>query len=64
MTSPQKTPLYQAHVNMGARMVDFHGWLMPIQYSSIMDEARAVQKNVGVFDINTSITQGNSITAR
>jgi aminomethyltransferase len=49
---PKKTPLYQEHVRLGAKMVPFAGWLMPIQYSSIVEEHQAVRNNVGIFDIS------------
>jgi aminomethyltransferase len=48
----KKTPLYDEHVKRGAKMVPFAGWLMPVQYTSIMDEHQAVRKNVGIFDIS------------
>jgi len=48
----KRTPLYDEHVRLGAKIVPFGGWLMPVQYSSIMDEHQAVRNNVGVFDIS------------
>jgi aminomethyltransferase len=48
----KKTPLYEEHVRLGARMIPFGDWIMPVQYSSIMDEHQAVRNNVGVFDIS------------
>ena len=50
--SERKTPLYDEHVRLGARMVPFAGWLMPVQYTSIVEEHLAVRNNVGVFDIS------------
>jgi aminomethyltransferase len=47
-----KTPLYDEHVRLGARMVPFAGWLMPVQYTSIVEEHQAVRTNVGMFDIS------------
>ena len=47
-----RTPLYQNHIRMGAHMVDFHGWDMPLYYSSIMNEHMLVRKNVGLFDVS------------
>jgi aminomethyltransferase len=47
-----KTPLYDEHVRLGARMVPFAGWLMPVQYTSIVEEHQAVRNNVGIFDIS------------
>ena len=46
------TPLYEEHVRLGGKMIPFGGWLMPVQYSSIMEEHQAVRKSVGVFDIS------------
>ncbi|MFX0028289.1 MAG: glycine cleavage system aminomethyltransferase GcvT [Candidatus Hermodarchaeota archaeon] len=48
----RKTPLYDAHRKLGARMVEFSGWLMPVQYDSIIKEHEAVRSNAGVFDIS------------
>lgn len=48
----RKTPLYEEHRALGARMVDFAGWLMPIQYSGIIEEHRAVREGVGIFDVS------------
>ena len=50
--APKKTPLYQEHVRLGARMVPFGGWLMPVQYTSIVEEHQAVRNNIGIFDIS------------
>jgi aminomethyltransferase len=46
------TPLKDAHIKLGAKMVPFGGWLMPVQYSGIVDEHRTVRSNVGMFDIS------------
>ena len=52
-TSPLKaTPLNAVHRSMGARMVDFGGWDMPVQYSGILEEHHAVRKAVGLFDVS------------
>jgi aminomethyltransferase len=48
----KKTPLYDEHMRLGAKMVPFGGWLMPVQYTSIVEEHQAVRNNVGVFDIS------------
>jgi len=48
----RKTPLNEAHRAAGARMVDFGGWDMPVQYSGIIDEHNAVRKAVGLFDVS------------
>src|SRR4030095_12420054 len=48
----KRTPLYAAHQKLGARLVEFGGWEMPVQYSSIIDEHLAVRKAAGLFDIS------------
>jgi aminomethyltransferase len=50
--APRRTLLYDAHVAAGGRMVDFAGWEMPVQYTGILDEHRAVREAVGMFDIS------------
>src|ERR1700687_2525321 len=50
--APRKTPLYEEHVRLGAKMVPFADWLMPVQYTSIVEEHQVVRKNVGMFDIS------------
>ena len=50
--SERKTPLYDEHLQLGAKMVPFAGWLMPVQYTSIVEEHQAVRNNLGVFDIS------------
>jgi aminomethyltransferase len=47
----KKTPLYQEHLRLGAKMVEFGGWAMPVSYSGIIEEHQAVRTNVGIFDI-------------
>lgn len=47
-----RTPLYDWHVAQGARIVEFGGWDMPIQYTTIIDEHQAVRTGVGLFDIS------------
>ncbi len=62
-TAQKKTPLYDEHVRLGARMVPFGGWLMPMQYTSIVDEHQTVRNAVGMFDISHMgqfIVSGNS----
>ena len=49
--SPRKTPLYDAHVAAGARMIDFHGWSMPVQYEGILAETQRVRAHGGLFDL-------------
>jgi aminomethyltransferase len=51
-TELKKTPLYQTHAKMGAKLIEFGGWLMPVQYSGIIDEHKAVRGKVGMFDIS------------
>src|SRR3954447_20497537 len=46
------TPLNSVHRALGARMVDFGGWNMPVQYSSILEEHNAVRNAVGIFDVS------------
>src|SRR5579863_299110 len=46
------TPLNAIHRQLGAKMVDFGGWDMPLQYSGIIDEHRAVRQAVGLFDVS------------
>ena len=48
----KRTPLYQAHCRLGARMVEFGGWEMPLSYRGIVEEHRAVREAAGVFDIS------------
>ncbi len=48
----KKTPFYNIHVNLGARMVDFAGFSMPVQYESIIKEHEAVRNKAGVFDVS------------
>src|SRR6266516_3435863 len=50
--APKKTPFYDEHVRLGAKMVSFAGWVMPVQYTSIVEEHQAVRNNVGIFDIS------------
>lgn len=52
MDSLKKTPLYDAHIALGAKMVDFGGWALPVQYSSILEEHRAVREAAGLFDVS------------
>lgn len=46
----QKTPFYQKHIASGARMVDFAGWALPVEYKSMLQEAKAVRRAGGLFD--------------
>jgi aminomethyltransferase len=47
----RRTALFEEHLNLGARMVDFAGWEMPVQYAGVIEEHRAVRASVGVFDL-------------
>ncbi len=47
-----KTPLYARHVSSGARMVDFGGWDMPVNYGSQIEEHHAVRRDAGMFDVS------------
>lgn len=48
----KRTPLFERHVALGARVVEFGGWEMPVQYSGIVDEHQAVRNAAGLFDIS------------
>ncbi len=50
--APHDTPLVDRHLALGARIIDFAGWRMPVQYSSILDEHRAVRERAGLFDLS------------
>ena len=55
-SAEKKTPLYDEHVRLGARMVPFGGWLMPVQYTGIVDEHQSVRnarRNVRYFPHGT-----------
>jgi aminomethyltransferase len=47
-----KTPLHDWHQSHGGRLVEFGGWMMPVQYGSIVEEHHAVRKGVGLFDVS------------
>jgi len=49
---PDKTPLYERHIEAGARTVDFGGWDMPLHYGSQIDEHNAVRDSAGIFDVS------------
>lgn len=48
----KRTPLYEQHLALGARIVEFSGWEMPVQYSSILEEHEAVRTHAGLFDVS------------
>ncbi len=52
ITDLRRTPLFDTHLASRAKMVDFGGWNMPVQYSSILEEHNAVRKAVGLFDVS------------
>lgn len=52
MSELSRTPLFEIHRRLGARLVPFAGWEMPIQYSSILDEHAAVRERAGLFDVS------------
>jgi aminomethyltransferase len=47
-----RTPLYEVHARLGARFVPFAGWDMPVQYTGILEEHRAVRERAGLFDVS------------
>ena len=49
---PKRTPLYDIHVRAGAKLVEFAGYDMPVQYRGVLEEHRAVRNSVGVFDVS------------
>ena len=51
-SDPKRTPLYEAHLEAGAKMVEFAGWTMPVQYSGVIEEHRAVRQAAGLFDVS------------
>ena len=48
----KQTFLHDNHVSLGAKMVDFAGWHMPVQYTSIIEEHKTVRDSVGIFDVS------------
>src|SRR5215472_1050326 len=48
----KRTPLFETHQRLGAKLIEFGGWEMPVQYASITDEHQAVRKAAGLFDIS------------
>jgi glycine cleavage system T protein (aminomethyltransferase) len=47
----KKTPLYEKHVSLNAKIIDFGGWAMPVQYTTVIEEHRATRMCAGLFDI-------------
>src|SRR5215213_7983011 len=52
MQTLAQTPLHERHVALGARLVPFAGWEMPVQYEGVIPEHRAVRNDAGVFDVS------------
>lgn len=52
MTIGKQTPLYETHLRYGGKIVEFGGWLLPVQYSGILEEHRAVREKAGLFDVS------------
>jgi aminomethyltransferase len=50
--APKQTPLYERHRALGAKIIDFGGWAMPVQYSGILDEHKTVREAAGLFDVS------------
>ncbi len=50
--TPRRTPLFEAHRTAGARLIDFAGWEMPVQYGGVIEEHLAVRSAVGMFDVS------------
>ena len=50
--SLRRTPLYDVHCQLGARMVEFAGFEMPVQFSSVLQEHAAVRESAGLFDVS------------
>jgi len=51
-SAPKRTPLYDLHRELGAKLIDFGGWELPVQYAIILEEHKAVRQRVGVFDVS------------
>ena len=48
----KRTPLFEAYKKYGAKVIDFGGWELPVQFSSILEEHEAVRKEAGLFDVS------------
>src|SRR2546425_6385502 len=48
----QRTPLHELHVSLGARIVPFAGWELPVSYEGVIPEVKAVRSDCGVFDVS------------
>jgi aminomethyltransferase len=51
-TGLHQTPLHDRHAALGAKLIEFGGWLMPVQYAGILEEHRAVRERAGLFDLS------------
>lgn len=51
-TTPRRTALYRSHCQLGGKIVDFHGWELPVQFESILKEHEAVRNRCGLFDVS------------
>lgn len=51
-TAARRTALYDSHKRLGGKIVDFHGWELPVQYESIMKEHEATRHRIGLFDVS------------
>ena len=52
MATLQRSPLHELHARAGGKFVDFHGWELPVQFTSVMDEHQTVRRAAGLFDIS------------
>ena len=52
MVEPKRTPLYEEHLAAKAKLIDFGGWEMPVQYAGVIDEHHAVRTKAGLFDVS------------
>ncbi|RMF97603.1 MAG: glycine cleavage system aminomethyltransferase GcvT [Candidatus Schekmanbacteria bacterium] len=65
--SPKRTPLYPVHLKYNAKIIDFHGWEMPVYYTGIRDEHLTVRSKAGIFDVShmgyVSVSGKNALDA-
>lgn len=52
MSELRRSPLHDLHARSGGKFIDFYGWQLPVQYTSIIDEHLCVRKAAGLFDIS------------
>ena len=48
----KKTPLYEEHIKLGGKVVNYAGWFLPVQYEGLVPEHEAVRNNAGLFDVS------------